>query len=425
MFALAARPHQPDNATLPMQRFLTIARTILARRDFIALLGCNILLGLAYSFVGPFMSMFGTHEVKMSNFAFGVFMTITSISSIVLSTLLAHWSDTRFSRRAMLVIGAACGTAGYLGYAMVRDVVTLTVIGSLVLGIASITFSQLFAHAREMLSRSDIPASDTPLYMNVFRLFFALSWTIGPATAAWVLTLYSYRGTFLVAALVFFLFLLAVLRYVPYAPPVVANKSTKPMPLHRALVSPPVLAHFIAFTLVFTAATISMSNLPLLVLNTLGGTERNVGIVYSVAPVFELPFMFFVGMLATKGDKARLIRAAVLLSVVYYAGLAVVGSPWHIYPLQIISAAIVAVTSGIAITFFQNFLPDQVGTATNLYSTSMRLGGIAGYLSYAGLADSIGHRSVFIFCTALCVVALAILSAYKRTAAPAPARTLS
>jgi SET family sugar efflux transporter-like MFS transporter len=397
-----------------MQRFLTIARTILARRDFMALLGCNVLLGLAYSFVGPFMSMFGTQEVKMSNFTFGVFMTFTSISSIVLSTLLAHWSDTRISRRSMLVLGAACGTAGYAAYAMVRDVVALTLIGSLVLGIASITFSQLFAHAREMLSRSDIPAGDTPLYMNVFRLFFALAWTVGPATAAWCLSLYSYRGTFLVAALVFFLFLLAVLRYVPYAPPFARSQSTPPMPLRQALVRPVVLAHFIAFSLVFTAATICMSNLPLLVLNTLAGTERQVGIVYSVAPVFELPFMFIAGMLATKGDQARLIRLAVILSVVYYAGLSVVGSPWHIYPLQVISAAIVAVTSGIAITFFQNFLPDQVGTATNLYSTSMRLGGIAGYLSYAGLADRIGHRWVFVFCTAICVLALAILSAYRR-----------
>lgn len=401
-----------------MQRFLSTARTILAHHGFLALLGCNILLGLAYSFVGPFMSMFGTREVGMSNFVFGVFMTITSVVSIVLSTLLAHWSDTRFSRRSMLVLGAVCGTAGYAAYAVVRDVVWLTVIGSFVLGISSITFSQLFAHAREMLSRSDVPAHDTPLYMNVFRLFFALSWTIGPATAAWVMSIYSYEGTFLVAALVFFLFLLAVLRYVPYAPPFVGSRAAKPMPLSQALVRPVVLAHFIAFVLIFTAGTICMSNLPLLVLNTLAGNQGHVGIIYSVAPVFELPFMFFFGMLATKGDQARLIRFAVILSVVYYAGLSVVQAPWHIYPLQVVSAAIVAVTSGIAITFFQNFLPDQVGTATNLYSNAMRVGGTAGYLLFGWLAETFGYRAVFVFCTAICAVAFAILYFYRRAGEP-------
>ncbi len=409
-----------------MQRFLDTARIIFRNRSFLALLLCNVLLGLAYSFVGPFMSMFGIEEVKMSNFTFGVFMTVTSVVSIVLSTLLAHWSDTRFSRRSMLVLGAVCGTAGYAAYAFVRDVVWLTVIGSFVLGISSITFSQLFAHAREMLSRSDVSPRETPLYMNVFRLFFALSWTVGPATASWVMIHFRYEGTFLVAAAVFFLFLLAVLRFVPYAPPFVGTKAAQPLPLRRALTRPVLLAHFIAFVLVFTASTICMSNLPLLVLNTIGGNQGHVGIIYSIAPVFELPFMFFFGMLATKGDHARLIRLSVVLAVVYYAGLSLVAAPWHIYPLQVISAAIVAVISGIAITFFQNFLPDQVGTATNLYSNAMRIGGIAGYLSFGGLAQAYGYRAVFVFCTGLCVVALAILYYYRRlnpTATPAGADT--
>lgn len=400
-----------------MQRFLETARTIFRNRSFLALLCCNILLGLAYSFVGPFMSLFGTQEVGMSNFVFGVFMTITSAVSIVLSTLLAHWSDTRFSRRSMLVLGAVCGTAGYVGYAFVRDVVGLTLIGSFLLGVSSITFSQLFAHAREMLSRSEVPPAETPLYMNVFRLFFALSWTVGPAAASWVNLKFHYQGTFLVAAAVFFLFLLAVLRFVPHAPPFVRTASAKPMPLRQALMRPVVLAHFVAFVLVFMAGTIAMSNLPKLVTETLGGDQRHVGIVYSVAPVFELPFMFFFGLLATKGNHGRLIRLSFALSVIYYAGLSVVGAPWHIYPLQVISAAVVAVTSGIAITFFQNFLPDQVGTATNLYSNAMRVGGIGGYLAFGGLAQAYGYRAVFVFCTVICAIGLALLIRYREAGA--------
>lgn len=406
-----------------MQRFLQTARTIFRNRTFVALLVCNILLGLAYSFVGPFMSVFCIDEVKMGNVTFGVFMTITSVAAIVLSTLLAHWSDTRFSRRTMLVLGAVCGTIGYAAYAFVRDVAWLTAIGALVLGISSISFSQLFAHAREMLSRSEVSPTETPLYMNVFRLFFALSWTVGPATASWVVMHFNYRGTFLVAAGVFFLFLLAILRFVPYAPPFVGAKAAPPMPLGRALTRPVILAHFIAFVLVFTAGTICMSNLPLFVTKTIAGEQRHIGTIYSIAPVFELPFMFFFGMLATKGDHARLIRFSFLLSVVYYAGLSLVGAPWHIYPLQIISAAIVAVTSGVAITFFQNFLPDQVGTATNLYSNAMRVGGTAGYLLFAAVAEPFGYRAVFVFCTVLCVAALGILLHYRRSAAAHPTAT--
>ena len=141
----------------------------------------------------------------------------------------------------------------------------------------------------------------------------------------------------------------------------------------------------------------------------LGGTGQQVGIIYSIAPAFEIPFMLYFGLLATKGDQARLIRIAVVLAVVYYALLALVRAPWQIYPLQVLSAAITAVVGGVAITFFQNFLPEQPGTATNLYSVAGRIGSTVGYLVFGILASAFGHRAVFLACTALCALALAIL----------------
>ena len=68
-----------------MQRILVPARTLLAHRDLTVILVCNLLLGLAFSFVAPFYSMFGTLEVGMSNWTFGIFMTITSVAGIVIS----------------------------------------------------------------------------------------------------------------------------------------------------------------------------------------------------------------------------------------------------------------------------------------------------------------------------------------------------
>ena len=49
----------------------------------------------------------------------------------------------------MVLFGGVAGCLGYLGYAFVRDVTGLTLIGVFVLGVASVTFSQLFAHARD------------------------------------------------------------------------------------------------------------------------------------------------------------------------------------------------------------------------------------------------------------------------------------
>jgi MFS transporter, SET family, sugar efflux transporter len=399
----------PSDSGQPSVSLFGAIRTVLRHRGIVRLLGCCLLLGLANSFAVPFMSMFGTIEVKMNPVVFGVFMTVTSLSAIGISTALAHWSDTRYSRRSMLVLGSVCGILGYVGYAFVRDVLWLTVIGSILVGISTIGFSQIFAHARELLAASGIPERDAPLYMNVFRLFFALAWTVGPAVASWVIVRYSYRGTFLVTAFVFFLLLLAILRWVPGVPPAPPDPSGAQTTLGKMLMRPDLMAYFVAFVLIFTSTTMAMMGLPLLVLKTLGGNARHVGILFSLAPVFELPLMFFFGLLASRGDQARLIRIAVGIAVVYFALLMFVQAPWHIYPLQILSAAITAVVSGVAITFFQNYMPGQAGTATNHYYNAFRVGCTSGYLLFGIVAAGFGYRAVFLVCASLCVITMGIL----------------
>ncbi len=152
-----------------------------------------------------------------------------------------------------------------------------------------------------------------------------------------------------------------------------------------------------------------MMNLPLLLLGPLRGTPHHVGVAYSVAPLFELPLMLLMGVLATRMPPRRLIQGVFVLAVAYYGLLSVVRVPWQVYPVQVLSAAIVAVTSGVAITFFQDFLPSQPGSATNLYSNAQRIGGTTGYLLLGVLSESVGVRGVFVACAVGCCFAVAIL----------------
>jgi MFS family permease len=128
-------------------------RRLLADRDYRVLLLGNVLVGIAYSFVVPFLSMFGTREVGLRPVPFSLFMTATSLGAIACSTVLARWSDARLARRTVLLVGAVAGCLGYLGYAFVRDVTWLTLVGVFVLGLGSVTFSQLFAYARDLFGR--------------------------------------------------------------------------------------------------------------------------------------------------------------------------------------------------------------------------------------------------------------------------------
>jgi SET family sugar efflux transporter-like MFS transporter len=276
------------------------------------------------------------------------------------------------------------------------------------LGIASVTFSQLFAYAREAIGRHGVPDEEAPLYMNIYRLVLSLAWTVGPAIAAWVMIRYSFRGTFLICASFFFLLLLIVWLYVPSRPPVPEALRDR-VPLARLLRRPDLLCYFSAFVLVFVCVTMGMMNLPLMILQTLGGSQEQVGIAYSVAPVFELPFMVIFGLLASTGRPGPLIRLGVIIAIAYYALLSQVKVPWQVYPVQILSAAMVAIVSGIAITFFQSYIPNQPGTATNIYTNANRIGSTVGYLCYGSLVTSLGHRAVFLVCTGVCAAAFLLL----------------
>jgi SET family sugar efflux transporter-like MFS transporter len=97
-----------------------------------------------------------------------------------------------------------------------------------------------------------------------------------------------------------------------------------------------------------------------------------------------------------------------VLAVVYYAALACVQAPSHIYPLQVVSAAIVSVTSGIAITFFQDLLPRQLSSATNLYANAARIGSTSSYLTFGLVASRFGHRGTALACAVLASTALVL-----------------
>jgi len=389
----------PNRTSNFMQAFLTRFRVLYSDSRFRVLFFLNLLLGFAYSFVVPFMSMFGIQEIGMSKMQFGLFMNMNAVGGILIGTVLARYSDTHFSRRSMMLWGGVAGCIGYASYAYVSSFIALVAIGTVVIGLSTITFAQLFAYAREVLKTSDIDESKQVFYMNVFRMYFALAWTIGPAVAAWVMTQFSIRGLFIFAATNFALFTLVVARYIPAAPPPFALQAAQSLQSRSWLFKRlDLLAHLAALAMIYATVSMGMSNLPLYILETLHGTKTNVGFAYSIAPVFELPMMIYFGWLATKRDSATLLRGGMVVAIAYYGVLSLTSHPWQIYLCQILSAAMVAIVFGVAITYFQSHLPHHPGIATNLYANANRIGSTTGYFLFGIVSEQFSYSAVFVVC---------------------------
>jgi SET family sugar efflux transporter-like MFS transporter len=169
----------------------------------------------------------------------------------------------------------------------------------------------------------------------------------------------------------------------------------------------------------FAAFTLNSLNLPLFLTQKLGGTERSVGAAFAISPLFEMLFMVGFGHIAARGklQQKRVIVFGASAAVCYFLVLRFVTAPWHVYPLQILNAAGVAVTVSVAIPFFQDLLPRQAGIATSLYSNALKVGSLIGFSTFGLLASRVGNTGLFLVCAALAASTVAIVALAR------PART--
>ena len=389
------------------------AKQILQQPGFAGLLGAAFVFGIGHSFVSPFLSLWGTREVGMRPLVFGIFMTVTSLSGIVVATTLARLSDTRWPRKVVLLLGAAGGALGYTGYALVREPLVLVVVGATLLSLAAVCFSQLFAHTRERYFNVPIDGVPPGFLMSVVRVCFSLAWTAGPSVGAWVMVHEGFRGLFLGAAALFAIFFVAILRYVPFERKTPQARAAVRESIWRVLTRGDVFALFVAFLLIFAAHTINMMNLPLVLTQMPGGSERDVGITFGIGPLTEIPLMLWFGLLAARGHTLGLIRFGAAATVIYFLLLLLAREPWHVFPLQMLHGLSFAIISNVAILFFQDLLPGQPGLATAIFANAANVGSLLGYFSFGALLQPLGSRGMFVVSAAFTVVTFMIVQLYR------------
>ena len=184
---------------------------------------------------------------------------------------------------------------------------------------------------------------------------------------------------------------------------------TSPVPLGKLIFRPHIFLNLVAFTFVSAAATIGSLNMSQFLTKVMHSGEAQIGIAFSIPPIFEIPLMLMFGIIATKIDNRILIRLGVFFGFLYFILLYISDNTWEIYFIQILSAAMISITQGIALTYFQNFIPDMPGTATTLYMNTGRVGSLIAFLMFGYTAEFYGYRSVYLVCTLLAAISLILL----------------
>lgn len=356
----------------------------------------------------------------MSHASFGIFMTVMAIGGVLISSYIAKRSDTKTSRRKLLLLTSLTGVLGYALFAFLRDYTALMITAFFLLGTTAASVPQLWAYARDALKAANIPNEEAPFIMNVLRMFFALAWTVGPALGAWLLVLVDFKGLFLCVAAAYFLAFITILVLLKDVPKQSAP-SKETLAIRKHLARPHILSYLAAALLLASAMNIHMLNVPQFVTKVLHGSEMDVGYIFSVPPIFEVPFMIAVGILATKMNNGLLVKIGFLIASVYFILFSFVTETWQIYPLQILSAAQVSITAGIAISYFQDFIPEAQGTATTLYMNSTQIGQTLGYLLFGFLSEFIHYENIIVIYAILAGIGFILLLLFSKEKVNVPA----
>jgi MFS transporter, SET family, sugar efflux transporter len=199
---------------------------------------------------------------------------------------------------------------------------------------------------------------------------WSLAWAIGPMLGAAVLAWQGYRGLLALTALAFALVAvpLLLLGATPAAAPRAAagdagTRLTRPMLLAAA-----------SFTLFHTAMLSGSVALPLYLTRTLERPDRDVGLLFSVCALVEVPAALGLTLLPARVGKQRVILLGMLLLTAYFLLVAASSSMPLLVGTQVARGVALAVVGALGITYVQDLLPRATGRATALFANTLTTG---------------------------------------------------
>ncbi|MBL7260718.1 sugar efflux transporter [Paractinoplanes lichenicola] len=365
-----------------------------------------VAVGISTSFVGPYLALFLSDAVHAGPVKTTVFLVVAPLSGVAISWLVGRLSDRRPIRRKLLIAGALAGFAGAAATAFVRDYWVLFALTVTLTALAGTLFPQTFAYARQVLQQGD--PKRAAMGISSLRTLFSVAWVAGPPLAALILADWGFTYTYGLAAVMYVVVALIVLRFLPEV-----GRPAGPTEPTAVVAAPEagrltIMLLVAGFTVVQTAQVLGVQAMPLFVSDELGGSVRDAGLILGLCAAIEIPLMLGFGMLSTRLPLRALIVFGVVCGLAYQAIATVAGSIWVLAAAQLLNAAFIAAVGGLSITYMQDLLPAHPGRATTMITNTFPIGQILAAPAF-GLAQQFGFRLAYGLNLALCVLGLALI----------------
>lgn len=426
------------------------------RRNFLVYITLTFLSGTACATFLPVMSVFLKDSVGATPLQIGSYFTLTAIAGIVVTQVLAKFSDGKISRKLLIVLGGLGGALAGLVFILsgvASSYWLIVTLGVFCLSFSGLSTPQVFASAREYsIARS----GKSVMFTMYMRAFFALAWVVAPPLAYITATRFGFVTLFSFTVVFFVLIALIAALWLPKttlggisnsmsteaksnedktlddnekissndtSEATQNNVNAKTSNNFDKLDQTPsifdggfkvwkdVVLLFIAVTLMWTCNNAYLISMPIFVRDELGISKELPGIMMASAALMEIPIMLLAGKLSSSLGIKNIQLVSALGGVLFYLTFLLMphDTIWCFLAVQFFNSVFIGILAGMGMVYFQELLPKIPGQATTLFSNAANTGAIVSGMM-VGVITSIGtYGHAFLICLMLASMALVLV----------------
>lgn len=357
------------------------------------------IIGIAGALQAPTLSRYLAEDVKVNPYQVGLFYSINAVAGIVVSFLLAQYSDNKGVRRNIILFCCLMGIGNCITFAFSRQYFILVTVGIFFSALTSAAMPQIFASAREY---TDKTGRNVVVFNGILRAQLSLAWVIGPPLSFALAVNYGFTIMYLSAAAMFFVAMLIVFLCFPVIKRP-ASVTKKQEPKEKIFNNPNVILLFVASISMGTANMMYLIDMPLYIDDILPGSPSLPGHLMGIAAAIEIPAMLIASMLVPRFGNKNLICFAVICGIIFYIGMVSTQNEWMLIGLQFFNGLFIGIVASIGLIYFQDLLPKRTGVASTLFNNCISCSIILAGMLQGIISANFGHHMIY-------VIALAMIS---------------
>lgn len=349
------------------------------------------IIGIAGALQAPTLSRYLAEDVKVNPYQIGLFYSINAIAGIVVSFLLAQYSDNKGIRRNIILFCCLMGIGNCITFAFSRQYLILVTVGIFFSALTSAAMPQIFASAREY---TDQTGRNVVVFNGILRAQLSLAWVIGPPLSFALAVNYGFTVMYLSAAAMFFVALLIVFLFFP-AIRRLATVNKQHEQKEKIFSNRNVLLLFIASISMGTANMMYLIDMPLYIDSILPGSPSLPGHLMGIAAAIEIPAMLIASMLVPRFGNKNLICFAVICGIIFYIGIIYTQNERMLIALQLFNGLFIGIVASIGLIYFQDLLPGRPGVASTLFNNCMSCSVILAGMLQGAITANFDHHVIY------------------------------